>query len=117
MEKKLELSVYGKIDSDIMLLVCIIGLLESLKSGVLAIDECEQYLFNPYSVELLEGKDIDKKTIDIVQLGTELEDIESLLPHRLDANIQDLLDRAKNLLREIKPEANYYTEKKWLTER
>ncbi|MBO0455535.1 DUF3969 family protein [Enterococcus hulanensis] len=117
MRTKLQLSVYDKKDSNIMILVCIIGLLEALKSGILAIDECEQYLFSPYSVGILENKGIDNKIIDIVLLGTELEDVESLRPNELEANIQELLDSSKELLKELKPEGIYYTEKKWLTER
>ena len=97
-----------------MLLVSIIGLLDSLKSGILAIEECEQYLFSPYTLEILRRKGIDKRIIDIVHLGTELEDIESLLPDRLEANIQELYDEAKELLKEMKPEGIYYGEEKWL---
>ena len=114
MRTKMKLSVRNKTDANIMLLVSIIGLLDSLKSGILAIEECEQYLFSPYTLEILRRKGIDKRIIDIVHLGTELEDIESLLPDRLEANIQELYDEAKELLKEIKPEGIYYGEEKWL---
>ncbi|MBO0453181.1 DUF3969 family protein [Candidatus Enterococcus murrayae] len=117
MRSKLKLSVYNKKDANIMLLVCIIGLLDSLKDGILAIDECEQYLFSPYSLDVLKRKGIDRRIIDIVHLGTELEDVESLLPERLEANIQELHQRAKDLLREIKPDGIYYGEKKWLNKK
>lgn len=114
MRTKIRLSVRNKTDANIMLLVNIIGLLGSLKSGILAIEECEQYLFSPYTLEILRRKGIDKRIIDIVHLGTELEDIESLLPDRLEANIQELYDAAKELLKEIKLEGIYYGEEKWL---
>ena len=114
MRTKIKLSVRNKTDANIMLLVSIIGLLDSLKSGILAIEECEQYLFSPYTLEILRRKGIDKRIIDIVHLGTELEDIESLLPDRLEANIQELYDEAKELLKEMKPEGIYYGEEKWL---
>lgn len=114
MRTKIKLSVRNKTDANIMLLVSIIGLLDSLKSGILAIEECEQYLFSPYTLEILRRKGIDKRIIGIVHLGTELEDIESLLPDRLEANIQELYDEAKELLKEMKPEGIYYGEEKWL---
>ena len=114
MRTKIRLSVRNKTDANIMLLVSIIGLLDSLKSGILAIEECEQYLFSPYTLKILRRKGIDKRIIDIVHLGTELEDIESLLPDRLEANIQELYDAAKELLKEMKPEGIYYGEEKWL---
>ncbi|MGG5329883.1 DUF3969 family protein [Enterococcus sp. AZ163] len=117
MRTKMKLSARSKTDANIMLLVCIIGLLDSLKSGILAIEECEQYLFSPYTLKVLRKKGIDKRIIDIVHLGTELEDIESLLPDRLEANIQELYDNAKELLKEIKPEGIYYGEEKWLNKK
>lgn len=117
MRTKLKLSALSKKDAEIMLLVSIIGLLDSLKSGILAIEECEQYLFSPYSLDVLRRKGIDKRIIDIVHLGTELEDIESLLPDSLDAKIQEFYEAAKSLLKEIKPEGMYYGEKKWLNKK
>ncbi|WP_142956795.1 DUF3969 family protein [Enterococcus faecalis] len=117
MEQILKLSTVKKEDANIMLLVCIIGLLDSLKNGILTIEECEQYLFSPYSLDVLQKKGIDKRIINIVHLGTELEDIESLLPDRLDANIQKLYEDAKELLKQIKPEEICYGDKKWLDEK
>lgn len=114
MRKTLKLSVNKKEDANILLLVCIIGLLDSLKSGILTIEECEQYLFSPYSLNVLQQKNVDKRIIDIVHLGTELEDIESLLPEKFDDNINELYESAKELLKEIKPKEIYYDEKKWL---
>lgn len=117
MRTKVKLSAHSKKDANIMLLISIIGLLDSLESGILAIEECEQYLFSPYSLDVLRKKGIDKKIIDIVHLGTELEDVESLRPDKLEAGIKELHDAAKELLKEIKPEGIYYCEKKWLNKK
>lgn len=75
-------------DSNKLVLVCSIGLLEALKTRLLTINECEQYLFTPYSASILERKGINRKVTEIV----ELEDVESLRPERLDANIDDLIN-------------------------
>ncbi|MBV7392519.1 DUF3969 family protein [Enterococcus sp. ALS3] len=103
MRKVLKLSVNKKEDANILFLVCIIGLLDSLKNGILAIDECELYLFSPYTLDILQQENVDQRIIDIVHLGTELEDIESLLPDKLDDNINELYESATELLKEIKP--------------
>lgn len=114
MRMKLKLSANKKYQANIMVLVCIIGLLDSLKDGILSIDECEQYLFSPYSLKVLRRKGIDKRIIDIVHLGTELEDVESLRPECLSNEIQELYASAKRLLEELKPKEMIYGEKKWL---
>lgn len=114
MRMKLKLSVNKKYQANIMVLVSIIGLLDSLKDGILSIDECEQYLFSPYSLDVLRRKGIDKRIIDIVHLGTELEDVESLRPEHLSTEIQELHASAKELLEKIKPKEMTYGEKKWL---
>lgn len=117
MRTKIKLSANKKTDASIMLLVCIIGLLDSLESGILAIEECEQYLFSPYTLEVLRKKGIDKRILDIVQLGTELEDIESLLPDELENEIKGLHDSAKKVLKEIKPKGIFYGDEKWLNKK
>lgn len=103
-------------DSNKLVLVCSIGLLEALKARLLTINECEQYLFTPYSASILERKGINRKVTEIVELACELEDVESLRPERLDANIDDLINKAKNCLREIEYDPDFDFERKWLDE-
>lgn len=55
--------------SERMLLDSVIGLLEALVNEWLTIDECENYLFNPYSVSVLEGENINFQILKIIELG------------------------------------------------
>lgn len=96
------------------ILINIIGLLESLKKNAITIDDTEIYLFSPYSVDILSEKGINKEIIELVELGCELEDIESLLPDKLYKNIESLLDKALNLLEGAPKSDNPYEIEKWL---
>lgn len=103
-------------DSNKMVLICAIGLFEALKSRLLTTNECEQYLFSPYSTSILEKKGIDKKVIEIIEFAWELEDVESLNPERLDANIDILINKAKECLNDIEYDPDFNVERKWLDE-
>lgn len=111
----LNLSVNKTNEANILVLVCAIGLLE-VENDLLRIEDCDQYLFSPYSLDILQRKGIDQSIIDIVHLGTEIEDIESLLPHLLEKNIRELQDAAKEQLKLIQSKEKKYELKSWLDE-
>lgn len=90
--------------------ILLIGLLTGLEKGSISIEEAEGYLFNPYSVERLEKYNTSSEIIEIIKLGCELEDIESLLPEKLQENIRLLKERAVLLLESI-PRPQLPTEK------
>lgn len=96
----LNLSVNKTNEANILVLVCAIGLLE-IENDLLRIEDCDQYLFSPYSLAILQRKGIDQSIIDVVHLGTEIEDIESLLPHLLEKEIKELQEAAKEQLKLI----------------
>lgn len=98
----MRLSVNNENEANIMILICIIGLLESLENNLISIEEGEQFLFSPYSVYYLKKGGIDENIVKLVELGTELEDIESLLPDLLKSKIKDLSNSAKKLLKEFR---------------
>lgn len=111
---KLNLSVIKENEAERLILVSAIGLLESLENDLLTIEDCEHYLFSPYSVSILEEKGINQKIIEIIELGCELEDIQSLMPDRLKKGIGDLKMQARELLKETLPSEDLYEVKNWL---
>ncbi|EOH95348.1 DUF3969 family protein [Enterococcus pallens] len=112
----LELKSRTEGDSNKIVLVCTIGLLEALKAKLLTTNECEQYLFSPYSVSILNRKGIDRKVVEIIEFACELEDVESLRPERLDSNIDYLINKAKERLKSIEFDPNFNIKRKWLNE-
>jgi len=83
-----------KIDEKILLLT-LLGVLGALKSNSISIDEAEKFLFSPHTVKRLKASNCNQSVIEIVERGCELEDIDSLIPDRLNENIENLY---KNLL-------------------
>ncbi|EPI03158.1 hypothetical protein D920_00312 [Enterococcus faecalis 13-SD-W-01] len=110
----LKITIKNKEDANKFILVSAIGLLESLEKKLLTINECQQYLFSPYSVSILEKERLDEKVIKIVELGCELEDIESLLPNELNTEIKNLKEQAKNALKKINSNPDFSEDRKWL---
>lgn len=110
----LKITIKNKGDANKLILVSAIGLLESLENKLLTINECQQYLFSPYSVSILEKEGLERNVIEIVELGCELEDIESLLPSELDIEIRELKERAKKVLKRCESNPEFNEDRKWL---
>lgn len=111
---ELKLSVNEKNEAERLVLISAIGLLESLENGIVTIEDCENYLFNPYSVSVLEGKKLDTEVIEIIELGCELEDVQSLVPDKLQDEIKGLKEQAKERLKNIPLSKDPYDVKKWI---
>lgn len=110
--KELKLSIKNKTEIEKFVLITIIGLMESLKDGLVTIDECEVCLYSPYSVEKLKNLKIDIRVVELVEEGCELEDIESLVPEELENVILSIKSRAAKLLLELYKKKITY--KKWI---
>ena len=71
-------------------LIKIIGVLESLSYNAITITEGEKYIFSPKNSKRLINMNCNKDIIDIIEECCELEDIESLIPEKLNQNINSL---------------------------
>ena len=69
------------------------------RKKTITIEEGEDILFSPQNIKKLEQDGCDSRIIAIIWEACELEDIESLLPMRLDEIINDLKDKSLELLR------------------
>lgn len=95
------MSVSGKNQIERVLLILELGILTALEKEVVSIEEIEGYLFNPYTVNLLEKLTLEEKVVDVIKHGCELEDVESLLPHKLKATIRELQGVTINTLKKL----------------
>ncbi|HBO21556.1 MAG TPA: DUF3969 domain-containing protein [Providencia sp.] len=68
------------------------------RKKLISIDEAEGDIFKPYLAKLLEQAGSTKKLIEIINLGCELEDVESLYPENLQAQIEDLLSKSLTVI-------------------
>lgn len=88
----------GKVDEK-MLLIAIVGNMESIKNKGITIDEAEKFLFCPHVVNKLKTKKCNEKIIELIEKGCELEDIYSLIPEKLDETINEIEQEALRLMK------------------
>ncbi len=81
-----------------MIILSIVGCLDAIKERKVSIDEAEAFLFLPRVCSMLESEGYNKSIIHIIELGCEIEDVESLLPERLDLILDDIKNEALTLL-------------------
>lgn len=110
---ELKISLRNKNEIERFLLINIIGIMDSLKEELITIDEFEIYLFSPYSINKLCELKINNEIINLLKEGTELEDVESLVPEKLKSTIDNLKFRAIDLLSKISNE-EICEYKKWI---
>lgn len=110
----IKLTFFEKREAEKFILICIIGLMDSLHNNLINICEVENALFSPHTVHLLNKKKINKDIIELIELGCELEDIESLVPDQLESSIMQIKEVAMKLLSQIEQHQNLYDAKKWI---
>jgi hypothetical protein len=107
------LSTNTKEENENIILIIIIGIIESLKSKTLDIEYSEKIIFNPYSMSKLKEKGLSKEIINLIHLGTELENVERIIPENLNNSFNDILEKAQRLLKENLKQISL-PEKKWI---
>lgn len=68
-----------------------IGLAVALERGKVTTAEANQILFSPHAMALLRSAGVREVVVDLVQAGTEIEDIEFSLRERMPHNLQLLV--------------------------
>lgn len=81
-----------------IILINIIGTLESIQQGSITVDEGEAFLFSPRTVRILKEKKCKGSIINLIEQCCELEDIDSLLPDRLIDIIVELKTKSLKIL-------------------
>lgn len=93
-----------------IILISVIGVLETLESNCINIDEAEKFLFSPHMIKLFCDKGCNKKILNILEKGCELEDVNSLFPEKLSQTIVELKQESIGLLSSYKQ----YNKEFWL---
>lgn len=90
---KVNIILEGQEEIESFIAIYSLGLISALEEKVIELERAMQYVFNPYILGRLHKAKINKLLIEIVHLGTELEDVRSLIPDKFDENILDLKSR------------------------
>lgn len=100
---KLIVQTEGAREAEQLIAVLCIGICAALKSGTMSINEVENRLFSPSTMSVLEQLGLSARAVELIHMGTELEDVESLLPDRLGSAIDELAGKAVALLGSLPP--------------
>lgn len=92
-----------------VLVISILGILDALYEKKITIIESQKYLFSPYIIDKLVNLKCKKEIVELIEKGCELEDVESLVPNKLDDNIFILRKEALFQLDELEK----YEKEKW----
>ena len=87
-----------KIDEKIIL-IAIIGNLEAVKNGGIALEEAEKFLFSPHIMEKLKRQGCDEKILELIMRGCELEDVVSLIPEKYNDIMEGMKQDALMLIK------------------
>ncbi len=86
--------------SDVSQLVAVmsLGLCAAIAGGSVTIEEAERRLFNPKVLAQLTGLGVAESLLEIVHLGTELEDVQSLVPDKLAESLAQMQSKSLTFL-------------------
>lgn len=101
---QLSLNATSKEELEKILLLNVIGLIEGLDGNFITIEEAEKFLFSPYVMTLVDSMGVSKELLEVIHLGTELEDVESLIPEKLSESLIEIKEKSINLLKKRKEE-------------
>ncbi|WP_343570079.1 DUF3969 family protein [Acinetobacter sp.] len=99
----------GKTDLEKLILLVNLGILHSLKNDYIDINEAEHFLYTPSMLRLLKENNCSIGLINIIQRGTELEDLEGFnidFKGEVEKMFKECEDMIKNL-----PETSFEFEK------
>ncbi len=117
MQEKYELTikVEEKVEIEILVSIINLGICAAHKEGVISIEEAESYLYSPYSMEQLKKLGVEQELIDIIHLGTELEDVKSLLPSEFALSIKEIEEKTLQFMQALtKSSPKAFPRKKWI---
>lgn len=89
----------GKSEVEYFTSIFTLGLLTAIEEKAIELEKAEQYIFNPLTLDKLNECELDGLLTEIIHLGTELEDVKSLIPDKYYDNIKDIKSRVIEILK------------------
>lgn len=93
--------VDGKSEIERFILILNMGIINSLEKDLITFEEAENYFYSPYTADKLEELGVDKKIIDLIYHGCELDDVNILVPEKLNDSLKDVKNKTIKLLKKI----------------
>lgn len=83
--------------TEIYLSIVSLGILKCIEEGILNYDDAMALLYQPFNIEKLEAKFPELGSA--IHLGSELEDVASLIPDKLEESIREIEKMNKELIK------------------
>jgi len=77
-----------------LIALLVLGLIEAISDGKFSSDDSENLIFLPKYLEELKKLNVDANLVSLFQLGTELNDIETLVPWTLGKTLEKMKELA-----------------------
>ena len=94
-----------KVEIERLISILNIGLCVAIARGALSVEEAENYLYSPYTMQKLKTLGVSQALIDTIHLGTELENVERLVPESFSDSLNEIQEKAIEILRSLPPTA------------
>jgi hypothetical protein len=98
-----------------LLAVLSLGLCVAIKHHAIEIEEAEQLLYSPFTMKKLNEMGTNKEIIKLIHAGTELEDLESLIPSELANTLSQMENHALQFLSAC-PKTHPQWVEKWISQ-
>ncbi|MFC4652187.1 DUF3969 family protein [Lactococcus nasutitermitis] len=106
--KMMKILIDENLEINRTILIIIIGLMESLSKSAITVEDAEGAIFTPYSYVVLKELGVSNELLNLVKDGTELEDVEALVPEQLSNNCEKIKNEAINLLKKLPKRVSHY---------
>lgn len=105
---KIELRAQGREEVEKLLSTIALGLAEAVKAGKMTTSDACDHFFVPVFLRFASpsGKGrggVDRRLVEALHAGSELEDVEQLAPHGLKSAFRDIRAKALGVLGELAP--------------
>lgn len=107
------IDVDAPVEIETLVAVLSLGLCAALENQSLTIDEASGYLFGPYTMSLLRRVKASTELIDLIHLGSELEDVERLIPQSLAKTLNEMKTLALSILHSLPKQSEHDYRKHW----
>lgn len=77
-----------------------LGIVNALKENLITYDDAWNWLLNIRTLQVVESKRLDKDIIEAIHLGTELGDVQRLIPHAFGKSCDEIINLLKKNLME-----------------
>jgi hypothetical protein len=98
---KVKYNGFNRQQDEQFLSLLILGIVGALRESLITCDDAWNWLLNARTLNRLESTEFDKRIIDAIHLGTELDTVKRFVPHVFECSCDEILELAKSKLKEL----------------